>query len=307
MLRRFGGDESKGEKNGFFPKLDNLVDSIKTISFSKKSAKALASQSGSIVEALKLAEAATAEYEACRTSLRMIKAMMSNVDESGASIEEQASCELYCSRQCQVADWNDGEHKFMCKTFARHAERAAMGGGGKKQLQREEAQFANAQKVGKMFVHEKIYHILFDAVLNGRNVLDCYVASDLNTFPHSWELKKLDSFLEIEEAMKDPHFASNTMKLLESHRAKERLVCTFRSGVMFVTSHLDPCMAPGGSWTAAQAMVEEVCTESFGSVEKMRKACENPDIFEHFSDTVWTALATTLRKCREGAVPSEEA
>ena len=145
-----------------------------------------------------------------------------------------------------------------------------------------------------MFLHDKTFHFLFAAVRNGHNILDCYVEADLCSFPHTWELKKLDDLL-VSEAMKDPDYADNTRKLVESYTAKGRLVCTIRTGVMFVTSFLCPTMAPRGSWPAAQAMVEEVCTESFGSLEEMRRACENPVVLEHLSETVWTALTTTLQ------------
>ena len=275
----------KDGSNQLVNEINDIFDSMKNAALMKKSSQAIAVNHGKIAEKLRLVEPILAENNECHHALQMIEAILNTVPDKLKCVDRKESCSrcnkelekgriqrcgkckkaTYCSRQCQVDDWRNGDHKFYCKAFL-----AIEGGGGtKKDAKRTIAHIDSIEEVGQKAISEKFNHVLIHALFMEYDILDSVVVIDLHLSRNRMKLMLLDEFLgKFGERILGG--ADNTKELIENHKAKERLVCAFSTSDAVTISYVDKSLAPwGGSWPASQDVMKAKF-DNYGALEVYR-------------------------------------
>ncbi len=84
----------------------------------------------------------------------------------------------YCSKECQVKDWKEGDHKQMCKVYQQDLAKLSNGFDGltKKQFKKFKG---NVSKTGDLIFRERLYPMFAQAEIMKLHVLDCVFVIDL--------------------------------------------------------------------------------------------------------------------------------
>jgi hypothetical protein len=171
---------------------------------------------------------------------------------------------IYCSRECQIDDWQNHGHKQDCKHMATSALQAEQSGGGKRDMRGAEQHEKNVSMAGNKVFYENIPRILMQAVLQKYDILDCITVIDLIQAPPSVEVKLASVFLDKDmDTGRDEK--EHTKRILERNRQNKSLtVACISLGTYSATDapraillKTFPSMAaPHGSWPASQTQLK---------------------------------------------------
>jgi len=144
----------------------------------------------------------------------------------GDAIRRCGKCEAvcYCSRECQVEDWNS--HKHGCKHMNVRKTLKNAGCNNAKELKEAEAHSKNKRAAFMKLFSENINNVLMQAILQGWDILDCIVLVDFRS-PLPTIQVVLSRMLELVGYEPDQlHYSYQT---LEKNRSKGKLTCIYIS------------------------------------------------------------------------------
>ena len=297
MLSRFVGQRQYPELRDA---IYNLLDSVHILlaTRKKRSTRAIDSNRGLIEEALLTHERILTESkDGC--ILKIVKAILlvNRLDACSQCFKQLEKKDVrrcsrcmiakYCSRECQVEDWKSGPHKDFCNAAVENARQIKSDGGTD-----EDVRLANSmlhiQMRGDEIYKKNSATVVFQAISNGYEILDCIVEVDLRVSPPSIEVMLSEDFLSLELRKESKMYAVKKMKVDEAREKKCLPFNYIGDEAGMVVLHKQPacpafpgCVSSlGPSWPKAQETMKKlVCFEgSDGIFARMAESV--PDVMD---------------------------
>ena len=288
----------------------NIIDSVRNVALLRKSSSSLQNQYVNITRALNMFGPLISESDAqCQKIVQMIKTIMATIpadkvdkidiitclrcqkELQESQIERCGACKkaIYCSRECQVDDWNYGEHKYYCKTLAANAKKVKESGGSNRDVKKYLAHLEKIKQAGEEVLLRKIDKMLVQAFLLRYDINDCVavVGLHLDERQNSLTVKLTDQFLQL-YGKRVPDDAKNAKKLIDNHREQGRLVCAYKTDDAIAISYLDKSLSSADSWsTSFQELTEKMMKSKAAAILPMSlMMAPTPNGAERLAETV---------------------
>eukprot|EP00943_MAST-04B_sp_MAST-4B-sp1_P000805 g805.t1 len=132
---------------------------------------------------------------------------------------------IYCSKECQVKDWKEGDHKRMCKVYQDELSKLSNGFDGltKRQFKKFKG---NLSKTGDLIFNERIFPMFAQAEIMKLNLLDCVFVIDVRVHVPLAYLQLREDFIKY--CKREGAWEANTGTIIKKNQRRN-----FMTGFVF--------------------------------------------------------------------------
>jgi hypothetical protein len=158
---------------------------------------------------------------------------------------------IYCSKECQVKDWKEGDHKKMCKVYQQDLAQLSSGFDGLTKRQYKKFR-GNLSKTADLIFQERLYPMFAQAEIMKLNLLDCVFVIDLRVNVPLAYLQVREDFIKYCKTEKS--WDSSTGAIIEKNQRRNFMtgfVFSFNGGKLgsnYLVKSYPPLQNIGNDW-----------------------------------------------------------